>query len=53
MVDDPGLFNVAWPAGQVYHCSDLGSGESVCVENNANYCQQQVFPIPTATKPNF
>jgi hypothetical protein len=53
-VDDAGAFTTPWSARQVYHRSDEGPLiEMVCAENNANYFDRNVVPIPSAVQPGF
>jgi hypothetical protein len=53
-VEDPGAFTTAWSARQVYTRTPQGAmTEQVCAENNANYFDQKVMPIPTAIRPDF
>jgi hypothetical protein len=53
-VDDPGAFTTAWTARQVYQRVQQGPlTEQVCAENNANYFDQNVVPIPMAARPDF
>jgi hypothetical protein len=32
---------------------DAPMGESICAENNLDFFNQNLFPIPTADKPDF
>src|SRR6185436_14564573 len=53
-VDDPGAFTTPWQARQVYQKTPQGPlTEMVCAENNANYYNDNVVPIPVAAKPDF
>ena len=53
-VEDPGAFTTPWSARQVYARSPQGPlTEMVCAENNANYFQHNVVPIPVAGRPDF
>ena len=53
-VEDDGAFTAPWSARQVYHRSDEGPlVEMVCAENNTNYFNRDIIPIPTAVKPDF
>lgn len=54
VVDDPGAFTASWSARQLYRRSDEGPlVEMVCAENNANYFNRDVVPIPSAPAPDF
>jgi hypothetical protein len=53
-VEDPGAFTTPWSARQHYRRSDRGPlHEQVCAENNAQFFNYDIEPIPTATKPDF
>jgi len=59
-VEDPGAFNMAWSARQVYRkgqpLESLGGQllEAICSENNPNFLEPaSVSPIPVAGKPDF
>jgi hypothetical protein len=59
-VEDPGTFNMAWSARQVYRKGQpeesLGGQllEAICSENNPNFIESaSVSPIPVAGKPDF
>jgi len=53
-VEDDGAFTVPWSARQVYHRSDEGPlVEMVCAENNANYFNRDIVPIPTSATADF
>jgi hypothetical protein len=53
-VEDPGAYNMAWSARQVYQRAQQGPmTEMVCAENNTNYFQHNVTPTPIAAKPDF
>ena len=53
-IDDPGAFTTSWNAIQRYRRADLAPlSESTCAENNANYFNQDVEPIPQADKSDF
>jgi hypothetical protein len=52
--DDPGAFTMPWNARHRYRRSDRGPlHEQVCAENNAEFFNYDVEPIPTAAKPDF
>jgi hypothetical protein len=53
-VEDPGAFSVPWNARQHYRRVEQGPmREAVCAENNANFFNYDIEPIPTADKPDF
>ena len=53
-VDDPGAFTTPWNAMQRYRRVEQGPmREAVCAENNANFFNYDVEPIPQTAKPDF
>ena len=53
-VDDPGAFNMPWTAVQRWRrVSDRPMTEMICAENNLNFFNYEVVPIPQADKPDF
>ena len=53
-VEDPGAFTMPWSAMQRYRRMERGPmGEQVCAENNANFFDYNIEPIPHADKPDF
>lgn len=59
-VEDPGAFNMAWSARQVYRKGQPEESlngqllEAICSENNPNFVESaSVAPIPVAGKPDF
>jgi len=53
-VDDPGAFNMPWSAIQRWRrVADRPMTEMVCAENNLNFFNYDVVPIPQADKPDF
>jgi len=55
-VDDPGAFNMAWSAVQIYRLQYRGNGdwdEDICAENNDTYFHYEMAPMPQAPKPDF
>jgi hypothetical protein len=53
-VEDPGAFTMPWNAMQHYRRADRGPmGEQVCAENNANFFDYNIEPIPHADTPDF
>jgi hypothetical protein len=53
-VEDPGAFTMPWTALQRYRRVEQGPmREAVCAENNAQFFNYEIEPIPTADKPDF
>jgi hypothetical protein len=53
-VEDPGAFTMPWTALQRYRRVEQGPlREQVCAENNANFFDYDIEPIPTADRPDF
>ena len=53
-VDDPGAFNMSWSAVQRWRRTNRGPLEEIsCAENNVDFFDYDVRPIPQADKPNF
>ena len=52
-VDDPGAFNAPWSAGKRWLRKRANLMEEACAENNANYFNYAVEPMPQADKPDF
>jgi len=52
-VDDPGAFNMPWSASKRWRRTQGAMMEEVCAENNADYFNYQVEPMPTAARPDF
>ena len=53
-VDDPGAFNMAWSAMQIYRLQNRGDwDEDICPENNDRYFGYEMAPMPQAIKPDF
>ena len=53
-VDDPGAFNMPWSAIQRYRrVQRVPMEEQPCAENNNNYLNESVRPIPQADRPDF
>ena len=53
-VEDPGAFTVPWRGTQRFALSERGPLlEAVCAENNANYFNHDVDPMPVADRPDF
>jgi hypothetical protein len=52
-VDDPGAFNMPWSASKRWFRIKATLEEEACAENNANFYQYDVEPMPQANKPEF
>jgi hypothetical protein len=53
-VDDPGAFNMAWSAVQVYRLRYRGDwDDDICAENNQAYFGYDMAPMPQTSKPDF
>ena len=53
-VEDPGAFTKPWNARQVYQKAPQGPmTEMVCAENNPDYYNYKIVPVPTALRPDF
>ncbi len=53
-IDDPGAFNTRWSAVRQFRRVLLGPlPEKACAENNQNYFNYDVEPLPQADKPDF
>jgi hypothetical protein len=52
-VEDPGTFNESLTMQQRWFKVDAPMKETVCSENNLDYFNQGLFPIPEADKPDF
>jgi hypothetical protein len=53
-VEDPGAFTTPWNAVQRYRLTDDGPWiEMVCAENNADYFDYEIVPLPQADKTDF
>jgi hypothetical protein len=53
-VEDPGAFTTPWNAIQRYRRTDGGAmDEMVCAENNTDYFNYDVVPLPQASRPDF
>jgi hypothetical protein len=52
-VDDPGAFNMPWSAIQRWRRVDRPLTELMCAENNADFFNYEVVPLPQASKPDF
>jgi hypothetical protein len=52
-VDDPGAFNMAWTATKRWSRVKRTLTEEACAENNANYFNYAVEPLPQAERPDF
>ena len=53
-VDDPGAFNMAWSAVQLYRLRYRGDwDDDICAENNQSYFTYDMAPMPQTNKPDF
>ena len=53
-VEDPGAFATPWSALQRYkRVKRAPLTEDICAENNSNYLNEEIRPIPQADKPDF
>jgi hypothetical protein len=53
-VDDPGAFNMPWSAVQRWRrAPNRAMTETMCAENNTNFFNYEVIPIPQAAKADF
>ena len=53
-VDDPGAFNMPWSAVQRWRqVANRAMTETMCAENNTNFFNYEVVPIPQAAKADF
>jgi hypothetical protein len=52
-VEDPDTFNEPLTMKQRWIKTDAPLQETVCAENNHDYFHQNLFPVPTAEKPDF
>jgi hypothetical protein len=52
-VDDPGAFNMPWSAGKRWKRVSGVIPEEACAENNGDYFNYDVEPVPHADKPDF
>src|SRR5215831_3240233 len=53
-VDDPSAFNMPWSAIQRWRrVTDRPMSEMICAENNLNFFDYDVVPIPQADRPDF
>jgi hypothetical protein len=52
-VDDPGAFTTPWSALQRFRRVPREWTEDICAENNFDFLQYEVTPLPHADKPDF
>jgi hypothetical protein len=52
-VDDPGAFTTPWSAIQRFRRVPREWTEDICAENNFDFLQYEVVPLPQADKPDF
>jgi len=53
IVDDPGAFTTPWSAVQRFRRVPREWTEDICAENNFDFLQYEVVPLPQADKPDF
>jgi hypothetical protein len=53
MVDDPGAFTMPWSAVQRFRRVPRDWTEDICAENNFDFLQYEVVPLPQANKADF
>ena len=52
-VEDPGAFTTPWSAMQRFRRVPREWTEDICAENNFDFLQYEVAPLPQAAKPDF
>jgi hypothetical protein len=52
-IDDPGTFTTPWSALQRFRRVPREWTEDICAENNFDFLQYEVVPLPHADKPDF
>jgi hypothetical protein len=52
-IDDPGAFTTPWSAMQRFRRVPREWSEDICAENNFDFLQYEVTPLPQAAKPDF
>jgi hypothetical protein len=52
-VEDPGAFTTPWSAMQRFRRVPREWSEDICAENNFDFLQYEVMPLPQADKPDF
>jgi hypothetical protein len=52
-VDDPSAFTTPWSAMQRFRRVPHERSEDICAENNFDFLQYEVAPLPQAAKPDF
>jgi hypothetical protein len=53
LVDDPGAFTTPWSAMQRFRRVPREFSEDICAENNFDFLQYEVAPLPQAAQPDF
>jgi hypothetical protein len=53
VIDDPGAFTTPWSAIQRFRRVPREWTEDICAENNFDFLQYDVVPLPHADKPDF
>jgi hypothetical protein len=52
-VDDPGAFTTPWSAVQRFRRVPREWSEDICAENNFDFLQYEVVPLPAVRQPGF
>jgi hypothetical protein len=52
-VEDPGAFTMPWSAMQRFRRVPRAWSEDICAENNFDFLQYEVVPLPQAATPDF
>ncbi|HKD26119.1 MAG TPA: hypothetical protein VKC66_09470 [Xanthobacteraceae bacterium] len=52
-IEDPGAFTTPWSAMQWFRRVSREWREDICAENNFDFLQYEVAPLPQAAKPDF
>jgi len=52
-IEDPGAFTTPWSAMQRFRRVPREWSEDICAENNLDFLQYEVVPLPQADKPDF
>jgi len=53
LVEDPGAFTTPWSAMQRFRRVPREWSEDICAENNFDFLQYEVAPLPQAARPDF
>ena len=52
-IDDPGAFTTPWSAMQRFRRVARQWSEDICAENNVDFLQYEVAPLPQTDRPDF